>query len=183
MIPGSGLAALRPRAGRNAAALFVIVLAAGCGGGGGLSAPAADGFSSGDFWTIRATCPGGQFDVEFRPGERLEAAGLGYATPDEIGVECGDPVRVEVTDEELRRVKPTGADLAQPTGEPTELSCVADGPFVVSAHPVWGQYVVAGGGLRVVSDGHAIVTGAVGREPEDNVPSQLQWSRAFCRLA
>jgi hypothetical protein len=180
MFRGSGLPALRPLAGRNAATLFVAALVAGCGGGGGLSESLADVDPSGGYWAIRATCPGGQIEVAFRPGERLAAAGLGYASNEEIAVECGDPVRVEVTNEELRRRKPTGADLAQPTFEPVELSCVADGPLVVSAHPVWGQYVVGGGGLRVERDGHTIVTGAVAREGY-RFPSQLQWSRADCR--
>jgi hypothetical protein len=168
------------RAGRNAVTLFVTALVAGCaGGGGGRSASLADVDPSGGYWAIRATCPGGRIEVEFRPGEELAVPGLGYASSEEIAVECGDPVQVEVTNEELRRRKPTGADLAAPTFEPMELSCVADGPVVVSAHPVWAQYVVAGSGLRVESDGHTIVSGAVAREAY-NLPSELRWSRALC---
>ena len=116
--------------------------------------------------------PGGQIEVEFRPGERLAAAGLGYASDEEIGVECGEPVRVEVTNEELRRQRPT-VELVQPTFEPVELSCDADGPLVVSAHPVWAQFVVGGSGLRVEGDGHTIVTGAVAREGYI-LPSELR---------
>jgi hypothetical protein len=92
---------------------------------------------SGGHWAIRATCTGGRFEVEFRPGEKLSVPDLGHASSEEIAVECGKPERVAVSDEELRRRTETmsGADLAQPTFEPTRLSCVADGSLVVEAHP------------------------------------------------
>ena len=74
--------------------------------------------------------------------------------------------------------------MAEPTFEPTRLSCVADGSLVVEAHPVWLQNAVAGGGFRVQRGGDTIVTGAIAREEEFEDPaSQLQWWRALCRVA
>lgn len=110
--------------------------------------------------------------------------GLGHASSEEIAVECGKPERVAVSDEELRRHTPTGADLAQPTFEPTRLSCVADGSVVVKAHPILTtQNAIVGGGLRVERDGDAIVRGAILREEHEDPASQLQWWRELCRPA
>jgi HNH endonuclease len=92
--------------------------------------------------------------------------GLGHASSEEIAVECGKPERVAVSNEELRRHMPTAADLAEPTFEPTRLSCVADGSLVVEAHPVWLQNAIAGGGFRVRRGGDTIVRGAIAREEE-----------------
>jgi hypothetical protein len=143
------------------------------------------------FWEIRATCQGGDLDVEFRPGEQVAVPGFGHASDDEIAVECGEPVRVRVTDEELRRrgENLTGADLADPTFKATELSCLTEGPVVVSAHPVWtsagppgtgpAQDTIAGGALRIKRAGHTLLFGAIGRE-DDRPFSQLQWWRAVC---
>jgi hypothetical protein len=138
---------------------------------------------SGGFWTIRATCTGGRFEVEFRPGEKLSVPGLGHASSEEIAVECGKPERVAVSDEELRRRGATasGADLAEPTFEPTRLSCVAEGSLVVEAHPVFDAEAIVGGGFRVEHDGHAVVSGAILREVYLDPASQLQWWRALCR--
>ena len=88
-------------------------------------------------------CDGGHLRVDFRPGELLSVQGFGDASSEEIAVECGEPERVAMSDEELRRrsATPTGADLAAPTFEPTRLSCVADGPLLVEAHPVWVRTV------------------------------------------
>jgi hypothetical protein len=143
------------------------------------------------FWEIRATCQGGDLDVEFRPGEQVAVPGFGHASNDEIAVECGEPVRVRVTNEEIRRRgdNPTGADLADPTYEATELSCLAEGPVVVSAHPIWtssgpgadqAQDTIDGGALRIRRGGDTILFGAIGKEdlPEH---SQLQSWRAVCR--
>jgi len=177
---------------RVAAALCVATLAVGCGGrsdGGGSDALRVsfdDIDPSGGFWAIRATCTGGRFEVEFRPGEKLSVPGLGHASSEEIAVECGKPERVAVSDEELRRrgATPTGADLAQPTFEPTRLSCVADGSLVVEAHPVLTtQNAIVGGGFRVEHDGHAVVRGAILREEYEDPASQLQWWRELCRPA
>jgi hypothetical protein len=152
----------------------------------------ADVDPAGGFWEIRATCQGGDFDVEFRPGEQVAVPGFGHASGDEIAVECGEPVRMTVTDEELRRrgENPTGADLAQPTSEATELSCLAEGPVVVSAHPVWAsagppgtgpaQDTIASGALSIERGGDTIFSGAISTE-ESGLPSQLQWWRAVCR--
>jgi hypothetical protein len=151
----------------------------------------ADADPAGAFWAIRATCEGGDLDVEFRPGEQVAVSGFGHASNEEIAVECGEPVRVTVTDEELRRrgENLTGADLATPTSLATEVSCLAEGPLVVSAHPVWAssgpgagqaQDTIAGGALRIERGGHTILFGAIGGE--DDAPlSQLQWWRAVCR--
>jgi hypothetical protein len=168
---------------RLAAILCVAALVVGCGGGSDARRVSLDDLDpSGGFWTIRATCTGGHFEVEFRPGEKLSVPGLGHASSEEIAVECGEPERVAVSDEELRRHTPTGADLAEPTFEPTRLSCVADGPLVVEAHPVWLQNAIAGGGFRVRRSGDTIVRGAIAREEEFEDPaSQLQWWRALCR--
>jgi hypothetical protein len=105
---------------------------------------------SGGYWAIQAECTGGRLHVEFDPGERLSVAGLGHASSEEIAVECGEPERVAVSDEELRRrtATPTGADLAAPTSEPTRLSCVADGSLSVEAHPVRAQNALVGGAGR-----------------------------------
>ena len=75
-----------------------------------------------------------------------------------------------------------GADLAEPTFEPTRLSCDADGSLVVEAHPVWAQNAIAGGGFRVRRGGHTIVTGAIPME-EEEYDSSLQWWQALCRPA
>ena len=152
------------------------------GGSDALRVSLDDVDPSGFFWTIRATCTGGRFEVEFRPGEQLSVPGLGHASGEEIAVECGKPERVEVSDEELRRRTATsrGADLAEPTFEPTRLSCVADGSLVVEAHPVWAQNAIAGGGFRVQRGGYAIVRGAIARE-EEPYDSSLQWWRELCR--
>jgi hypothetical protein len=172
---------------RVAAALCVATLAVGCGGGSdALRESFDDTDPSGGFWAIRAMCDGGHIQVEFRPGEQLSMPGLGHASSEEIAVECGKPERVAVSDEELRRrtATPTGADLAEPTFEPTRLSCVADGSLVVEAHPVWTtQDATVGGGFRVERDGDTIVAGAILREEYEDPASQLQWWRALCRPA
>ena len=176
---------------RVAAALFVATLAMGCGSGGSdaLSVSLDDVDPSSFFWTIRATCTGGHLEVEFRPGEQVSVVGFGHASSEEIAVECGKPERVEVSDEELRRRADTasGADVAEPTFEPTRLSCVADGSLVVEAHPVWTknemmQDEIAGAGFRVRRGGDTVVTGAIAREELFEDPaSQLQWWRTLCR--
>jgi hypothetical protein len=171
---------------RVAATLCVAALVVGCGGGGSdaLRVSLDDVDPSDFFWTIRATCKGGHLEVEFRPGDRLSVPGLGHASSEEIAVECGKPERVAVSNEELRRrtATPTGADLAEPTFEPTRLSCVADGSLVVEAHPVWLQNAIAGGGFRVRRGGDTIVTGTIAREELFEDPaSQLQWWRTLCR--
>jgi hypothetical protein len=171
---------------RRAAMLWVAALVVGCGGGGSdaMRVSLDDVDPSGGFWTIRATCTGGRFEVVFRPGEQLSVPGFGDASSEEIAVECGKPERVAVSNEELRRHTPTGADLAQPTFEPTRLSCVADGSLVVEAHPVWAQNAIGGGGFRVQRGGDTIVTGAIAREELFEDPaSQLQWWRELCRPA
>jgi hypothetical protein len=170
---------------RVAATLCVAALVVGCGGeSDALRVSLDDVDPSGFFWTIRATCTGGRFEVEFRPGEKLSVPGLGHASSEEIAVECGKPERVAVSNEELRRrgATPTGADLAQPTFEPTRLSCVAEGSLVVEAHPVWLGNSIGGGGFRVRRGGDTIVTGAIAKEEKFEDPaSQLQWWRALCR--
>jgi hypothetical protein len=184
---------------RRAAILGLVALVVGCGGGGSagggsdaLRVSLDDVDPSSFFWTIRATCTGGRFEVEFRPGEKLSVPGLGDASSEEIAVECGKPERVAVSNEELRRRGETlsGADLAQPTFEPTRLSCVADGSLVVEAHPVWmresfgGGDSIGGGGFRVRRGGDTIVTGAIAKEEKFGDPaSQLQWWRELCRPA
>jgi hypothetical protein len=150
----------------------------------------ADVDPAGGFWAIRATCQGGDLDVEFRPGDRVAVPGFGDASGDEIAVECGEPVRVRVTNEELRRRKPTGADLATPTSNATEVSCRVEGPVVVSAHPVWAsagppgtgpaQDTIASGALSIERGGDTIFRGVISTE-ESGLPSQLQWWRAVCR--
>jgi hypothetical protein len=160
----------------------VAALVVGCGGGSGAVRVSLDGFDpSGGFWAIRAMCEGGQLRVDFRPGERLSVPGLGHASSEEIAVECGEPERVALSDEQVRRrsATPTGADLAAPTFEPTQLSCVADGSLLVEAHPVWAQNAIVGGGFRVEREGRTIVTGAISEEYD----SQLQWWRTLCRPA
>jgi hypothetical protein len=137
---------------------------------------------SGGYWAIQAECTGGRLHVEFDPGERLSVAGLGHASSEEIAVECGEPERVAVSDEELRRrtATPTGADLAAPTSEPTRLSCVADGSLSVEAHPVWAQHDIVGCALRVERGGHTIVDGAILDEKAASLTSELRWWRALC---
>src|SRR5215204_666189 len=177
---------------RRAAILGLVALVVGCGGGGSdgggsdaLRVSLDDVDPSGGFWTIRATCTGGRFEVEFRPGEQLSVPGFGHASSEEIAVECGKPERVEVSNKEIRRQTATsrGADLAQPTYEPTRLSCVADGSLVVEAHPAWGQYIIVGGGFRVRRGRDTIVTGAIAKEAFLETGSQLQWWRKLCRPA
>ena len=99
-----------------------------------------------------------------------------------LAVECGEPERVTVTNKELRGRTATasGADLAAPTSEPTELTCVPDGSLLVEAHPVWAQDVVVGGALRIEAGADAIVEGSITRE-ESGFPSELRWWRARCR--
>jgi hypothetical protein len=167
---------------RRAATLCVVALVVGCGGeSDALRVSLDDVDPSGFFWTIRATCTGGHLEVEFRPGEQLSVAGLGHASGEEIAVECGKPERVAVSNAELRRRTATsrGADLAEPTLEPTRLSCVADGSLVVEAHPVWAQNAIAGGGFRVRRGGDTIVRGAIPME-EEEYDSELRWWRALC---
>ncbi len=137
---------------------------------------------SGGYWAIQAECTGGRLHVEFDPGERLSVAGLGHASSEEIAVECGEPERVAVSDEELRRrtATPTGADLAAPTSEPTRLSCVADGSLSVEAHPVWAQHDIVGGALRGERGGPPIVDGAIVDEQAAALTSELRWWRALC---
>lgn len=160
----------------------MAALVVGCGGGSSeVRASIEDINPSSGYWIIRAMCEGGQFQVDFRPGELLSVQSLGDASSEEIAVECGDPERVAVPDEELRRrsATPTGADLAEPTYEPTRLSCVADGSLLVEAHPVWAQNRIVGGGFRVERNGRTIITGAISKE----YPSQLQWWRTLCSRA
>ena len=168
---------------RRAATLCVAALVVGCGGGSGAARVSLDDLDpSGGFWAIRAMCEGGHLRVDFLPGEQLSVPGLGHASREEIAVECGEPERVAVSDEELRRrsATPTGVDVATPTFEPTQLSCVADGSLLVEAHPVWAQNAIVGGGFRVERGGRTIVTGAIMSEEYE---SQLQWWRALCSPA
>jgi hypothetical protein len=174
-----GSARLEPVKLRGAAWLALVALAVGCGGGSdAVRESLADVDPSGGYWAIRATCEGGRFEVDFRP-ERLSVPGLGHASQDEIAVECGDPERVAVSNEDLRNRTPTGAELTRPTSEPAEISCVADGSIVVEAHPVWGSEGVVGAALRVERGGLTIVDGAIvkGHDP----PAELFWWRALCR--
>jgi hypothetical protein len=165
----------------------MAALVVGCGGGSGAVRESLDDLDpSGGFWAIRAMCEGGHLRVDFRPGEQLSVAGLGHASGEEVAVECGEPERVAVSDEQLRRRSgtPTGADLAAPTSQPTRLSCVADGSLLVEAHPVWGQNAIVGGGFRVERDGDTIVTGAIMSDGFGWSPvSQLRWWRALCSPA
>jgi hypothetical protein len=181
----AGVPESQPFVKRVAAALCVATLAVGCGGGSDALRVSLDDVDPfGGYWTIRAMCNGGHLQVEFRPGEELSVPGLGQASSEEIAVECGKPERVAVSEEELRRHTPTGADLAEPTFEPTRLSCVADGSLVVEAHPIWLQNVIAGGGFRLQRSGHTIVRGSIAREEEfESPPSELRWWRALCRPA
>jgi hypothetical protein len=165
--------------------LCVVVLVVGCGGGGdALQASLDDEDLSDGFWAIRATCEDGRVDVEFDPGVQVSAAGFGRASGEEIAVECGEPERVSVSNEELRARTETasGADLATPSSEPRGLSCVTDGPVVVEAHPVWSQDAVVGGALRVEGGGSALVEGAITREGY-TFPSELRWWPARCRTS
>jgi hypothetical protein len=160
----------------------VAALVAGCGGGSSAVRVSLDVPKSSDgFWAIRAMCESGHLRVDFRPGRLLSVADLGHASSEEIAVECGEPERVAVSDEELRRrsATPTGADLAAPTSEPTRLSCVVDGSLLVEAHPVWAQNAIVGGGFRVEHEGRTIVTGAI----SDEFPSQLRWWPRLCSPA
>ena len=136
---------------------------------------------SGGYWAIQATCPGADLQVEFRPRERVSAPGFGDASSEEISVECGEPERVAVTDEELRRrtATPTGADLATPTSNPSHLSC-ADGSLLVEAHPVWAQDAIVGGALRIERGGHTIVDGAIVSEEYEPGAPQLRWWSGAC---
>ena len=111
--------------------------------------------------------------------------GLGYASNEELAVECGEPERVAVTGEELRRrtATPTGADLATPTSNPTQLSCVADDSLLVEAHPVWAQNAIVGGALRIERGGQTIVDGAIVSDDYEPGASQLRWWRELCRRA
>jgi hypothetical protein len=142
----------------------------------------ADANPSGGYWAIQAECTGGRLHVQFDPGERLSVAGLGHATSEEIAVDCGEPERVAISDEALRRrtATPTGADLATPTSEPMRLSCVAEGSLSVEAHPVWAQHAIVGGALRVERGGHTIVDGAILTAEPVSLPSALRWWRALC---
>jgi hypothetical protein len=176
---------------RRAPILCLVALLVGCGGGGSdgggsdtLRVSLGDVDPSGGHWAIRATCTGGRFEVEFRPGEKLSVPGLGDASSEEIAVECGKPDRVAVSDEELRRRTETmsGADLAQPTLEPTRLSCVADGSLVVEAHPVKTTHDT-GGGFSVRHDGETVVRGVILKEEYEDPASQLLWWRELCRPA
>ena len=177
---------------RRAPILCLIALLVGCGGGsdGGGSGALRESFDdidpSGGHWAIRAMCDGGRFEVEFRPGEKLSVPDLGHASSEEIAVECGKPERVAVSNEELRRRGETlsGADLAQPTFEPTRLSCVADGSLVVEAHPVKTTHdTIVGGGFSVRHDGETVVRGVILKEEYEDPASQLLWWRELCRPA
>jgi hypothetical protein len=168
---------------RRLATFCVAGLAVGCGGGDGtLQASLDDVDPSGGYWAIRATCEDGPVRVEFDPGDRLSAPGLGRASSDEIAVECGEPERVTVSNEELRRrtATPTGADLTSPASEHRDLTCVTDGPLLVEAHPVWAQNAVVGGALRIEGGGDTIVDGVIPTE-ESGFPSELRWWQARCR--
>jgi hypothetical protein len=164
-----------------ASASFVLIaLVVGCGRHSGTGKESlADVEASGGYWAIRATCEGGRFEVDFGP-KRLAAIGLGHASNDEIEVECGEPERVTVSDEELRNRAPTGAELTQPSYKPTKLFCHADGSLVVEAHPVWGSEGIVGAALRVERGELTILDGAVAREGYD-LRSEVRWWHARCR--
>jgi hypothetical protein len=167
---------------RRAATLCMAALVVGCGDGEGtLKASLDDVDPSGGYWAIRATCDDGRVRVEFDPGDRLSVPGLGRASSEEIAVECGEAERVTVSDQELRRrtATPTGADLAVPASEPTELTCLTDGSLLVEAHPVWAQNAVVGGALHIEDGGDTIVDGVITTE-ESGFPSELRWWRARC---
>jgi hypothetical protein len=168
---------------RATVTLCVTALVVGCGGGSAtLRASLGDVDPSGGYWAIRATCDGGRVHVEFEPGDRLSVPGFGRASSEEIAVECGEPERVAVSNEELRgrTATPTGADLAAPTSERTELTCIADGSLLVEAHPVWANNAVVGGALRIEDTRDTIVEGAITME-EYGFPSELRWWGARCR--
>jgi hypothetical protein len=167
---------------RRIAWLALVAFVVGCAGGSdAMRKSLTDADSAGGYWAIRATCDSRRIDVEFRPGERLSVPGVGQASSEEIAVECGDPERVAVSDEELRSRTPSGADIVAPKFEPIELSCVVDDSLVVEAHPVWSTSGVVGAALRVESGGRAILSGAISRAGYDYAPSELRWLPAACR--
>jgi hypothetical protein len=167
---------------RQIAWLALVAFVVGCtGGSDAMRELLTDADPAGGFWAIRASCDSGRLDVEFRPGERLSVPGIGHASNEEIAVECGDPERVAVSNEELRSLTPNGAELVSPSFEPVELSCVADESLLVEAHPVWSTEGVVGGALRIESGGRTILDGAISRKAYAYLPSQLRWWPARCR--
>jgi hypothetical protein len=159
----------------------LVALVVGCGGHSESAHESlADVDPSAGYWTLRATCDGRRFDVDFVP-DSVSADGLGHASKDEIAVECGRPERVAVSDEELRNGTPTGAELTEPTSEPTELSCDAGGELVVEAHPVWASEGVVGSALRIRRGDLTILDGAVPREDSAGLSPELRWLHSLCR--
>jgi hypothetical protein len=167
---------------RAAAALIVALAAVGCGGeSDGMRASLADVDPAGEYWAIRATCPGGHFGVDFRPGERLSLDGLGHASYDDIAVECGEATRVQISAEDGA---PAAADMTEPTYREAKLACFADGTLEVSVNPIWGPHSISGSSIRVVRGGQAIVAGSLKRsKPGGQDWSRASWSRSACRPA
>lgn len=165
---------------RRAFALAVAALAAGCGGGSdGLRASLADVDPNGEFWAIRATCEGGHFTVDFRPGERLSLAELARVSYEEIAVECGEPERVPISEEEGAPVAP---DMTEATDKAARLACFAGGTLIVEVNPIWGPYdTISGGSLSVERGGQAIFAGSLKRDgPGGQDRSRAAWSRSIC---
>jgi hypothetical protein len=168
---------------RVAVVVAATFLAIGCAGEkNGMRASLADVDPAGDFWAIRATCEGGHFNVDFRPGERLSLTELGHASYEDIAVECGRPERVPISEEDGAPLPP---DMTEPTYEPAKLACVADGTLIVQVNPIWGPHeTISGSSLRVERGGQAIVAGSLKRdEPGGKDWSRASWSRAICRPA
>ena len=165
---------------RAAVVLAASLLAVGCGGeGNGMRAALADVDPGGDYWAIRAICEGGQFNVDFRPGERLSLSDLGHASYEDIAVECGEPERVAISEEEGA---PVPSDMTEPTDQATTLACFADGTLVVEVNPIWGPHeTISGSSLSVERGGQAIVAGSLKRDtPGGRDRSRVAWSRAIC---
>ena len=167
---------------RAAVFLTAVLLAVGCGGGSsGMRASLADVDPAGEFWAIRATCEGGHFNVDFRPGAQLSLSELGHVSYEEIAVECGEPARVAISPEEGA---PVAADMTEPTYKAARLACFADGTLEVEVNPIWGESSIVGSSLIIQRGGQAIVAGSLKRDEHGGKDwSRASWSRSICRPA
>lgn len=168
---------MRSRAG---CAVLLAVLA-GCAGGDSkpLQESLADVDPNGGMWALRSTCDAGSFSVDFRPGERFEASGLGWASHDSIGVNCGDAERIAIGPEDGA---PAAVDMTKTTYAETTLQCTADGVLLVSVNPIWGDRSIVGSSLHLRQGGQAVLAGSLKRDEYTGEDwSRVAWSPALCR--
>jgi hypothetical protein len=146
---------------RRVVAFTALAIAAGCGGGEEPAerVRAAVGIDlaaerwSGDFWELRARCPGGTIRLEFRPGAAIVLESgrrtLASASLESMDLRCGAPRRHTVDLDAPERYDDAG--LRGPVTEPTSLVCSLPDEVEVAVHPIWFKTDYVSGSALVLA--------------------------------